>query len=224
MQAPEQSDASGSPLAAITACCQRERHTAQQGERRSPCCAELFRRAFGGEQDAWSAVWTIFERLMLAWAGVQHQVEPQDALQVAFMQFARYAPAQHELAATDELAPVLVYLRRCVKTAVIDQARRLKRHSFSEPLDDQANHVAVGAPDELVIVRATLRARIDERLKDTAERLAFELYFAGEWTAAAIAAAHPEQFADTAAVYVVVQRLRRRFTSDAELRELFRES
>lgn len=66
----------------LVTCCQSERTVFRQtGEQRSPCCMELFRRAFAGDQDAWTEVVRIFNRMLYQWVGRVNYRLDNDELQ-----------------------------------------------------------------------------------------------------------------------------------------------
>lgn len=108
------------------------------GERASPACVELVRRAFAGEQAAWAALFTeVFQhdllRLLEAAARrYQEQTgtvfgaeELADALQETQLAFWRYAPQAPTLLQSGELDPIIAYLKKCVMSAVSTVARKL---------------------------------------------------------------------------------------------------
>lgn len=56
------------PLDHLARCCKQERQSYRNsGELSSPCCMQLFRRAFAGEQEAWGYVIDIFQPLIDSW-------------------------------------------------------------------------------------------------------------------------------------------------------------
>lgn len=111
----------------LVARCQQERsafYTTGAGQ--SPACVALFRRAFAGDEAAWSAVYTLFDPQVRAWIGRQPLLDPEDAVQDSWRSFARSAPQRPGLVAGDDLSLVLAYLRTCVKSAVLMLIRAMR--------------------------------------------------------------------------------------------------
>ncbi len=96
----DSADLSHQTLAKVIAGCQQERSDYRHKRiDESPSCVEVFRRAFAGNQEAWAAVQATFELQVRAWIGGQKVVNPDDAVQEAFLAFFRYAPAHASLVA-----------------------------------------------------------------------------------------------------------------------------
>lgn len=126
-------------LQALVRQCQAERQAfLRRGERASPACVELVRRAFAGDQAAWTVLFTeVFShdlhRLIAAAARrYQEQTgtafgteELADALQETQLAFWRYAPQAPTLLQSGELDPIIAYLKKCVMSAVSTVARKL---------------------------------------------------------------------------------------------------
>lgn len=203
----------------VLARCQHER-TAYRQERitTSPACVELFRRAFGDDQEAWAAVHAAFAPLVRAWIGVQHRLEPDEVLQESFLAFARYAPRHPDLVIGNDLSRVLAFFRQCTKTALLMILRKLKT---------APDTVAVDAADQLTThgiadleYRLAMYERVRQLLTTDEERLVFTCRFVYDMKPQDILAAHRETFGDMQQLNTVLQRIVRRLRQDQELRQL----
>lgn len=130
MSSSSRAQHSATGLDTLVTACQRERSAYYAtGSGDSPACMALFQRAFGGDQAAWAAIYTLFDSQLRAWVGQQQQVEPDDVIQDAWRGFAHTAPQRPHLLATDDLGPLLeaLYRRDCpdVTTLVRYQERQL---------------------------------------------------------------------------------------------------
>lgn len=218
---------SASSLQEVIAACQHERSLFRShAEDTSPACIEVFRRAFAGDQDAWTAIYTTFNSLMRGWIGVQRVVDPEEAAQEAFRAFAQHAPQSLNLNISSQLAPVLAYLRRCTMTAVL---RLLREVQVSQQLYAQFHIVEIEAIEEYVahqnldedtITRLVLRERVAALLFSDEERLVCTECLINGHKPAELAALHPELFTDVKVVYGIEQRIIRRFQKDLAIREL----
>jgi len=115
----------------ITLACQQERQAYLQNSANpySPLSLQMFRRAFSGDPDAWTCLYQTFKAQVEAWIGTQKRLSPEDIAQEAWLSFARYAPRCRDFALTETIGPILAYLRRCVRTAVVDMQRELNKAS-----------------------------------------------------------------------------------------------
>ena len=143
-------------LQALVRQCQAERQAfLRRGERASPACVELVRRAFAGDQAAWTALFSdVFlhdlHRLITAAARrYQEQTgrafgteELADALQETQLAFWRYAPQAPTLLQSGDLDPIIAYLKKCVMSAVSTVARKLP------PLGEVGLSEMAGSEDE----------------------------------------------------------------------------
>lgn len=206
----------------IVGLCQQERQPTYLSNhpRSSPACVELFRRAFTEDQEAWHALQATFAPLMQKWVGVQRQVEPTDVMQEALLAFYRSAPKAPGLLTSDDLGPVLTYLRRCVKTALLSLLRHT--HYQQVTLSIEVMHELLAAEDAIQQsdVRLTLQKRLTELLESEQERLVFYLRFTGNIGPKQIYAEHPDAFIDYTEVATIIQRLSRRLRKDEVLQSL----
>jgi DNA-directed RNA polymerase specialized sigma24 family protein len=214
-------DLSEQRLSDIVAHCQDERIAYRhQHVRESPWSVELLRRAFAGNQEACAAVHATFERSMRAWIGRQRLIDPEDALQEAFCSFFRFAPSQPALVAGDELGPVMSYLQRTTKTALLGLLRKEHRHAQTVYLDDSLDSSDADAADETAEVRLVLRERLQELLRTDEERLIFHWRFVCAMKPQDILERSSDRFADIDAVYAIIQRIVRRLRDDPVIRQL----
>lgn len=197
--------------------CQRERTRFQQdGRPESPACVELFRRALAtiSDQEAWIAIQQIFEPLMRSWIGAQQYIEPDDVIQDALFAF-----SCAELIITDQLSPILAYLRRCTKTALLQIARkkRLPTAEF-DALSTGADQVNFARQIDL---RLSLEKRLNELLHDEKEALVFQWRFVHNVGPQQIYSENRATFQNQQEVATIIQRLTRRMRKDTELRNLW---
>ncbi|WP_298490249.1 RNA polymerase subunit sigma-70 [uncultured Chloroflexus sp.] len=206
----------------LVTCCQTERTAFRQtGEQRSPCCMELFRRAFAGDQDAWTEVVRIFNRMLYQWVGrVNYRLdndELQTAIDEAWVGLHKGGTKHASLTATDNLAPLLEYLKTCVERAVLQMRRKKDRWSRYKLLDTE-RHIAYSLPVDTVRVSEIL-AYI-ERVFTAKDCLLFELVFFQGYKPFEVVESHPDLFPDQQSVYQALQTLRRRLRHDPVFREL----
>jgi DNA-directed RNA polymerase specialized sigma24 family protein len=200
------------PLQTLCAACRCER---QHGDSEtSPACVELFRRAFAGDEQAWASASALFEPLMRHWIGVQSYVEIEDVLQEALLLFWRFAPQRPTLVLPDDLRPLLVYLRKTTKTALLKQLHNLPSgwqtaQQASPVCDDK--HATGGAFEAEVELRLLLEDSARRLLQTPAEHLIFQLHFGAALPPREILVQHGHLFADIANINTIIQRLTRRF-------------
>lgn len=227
MNKSSESSLSTFTLDQLIASCQHERSTFRtHGETHSPACLEIFRRAFAGDQDAWTAIYTTFSSLMRLWVGVQHVIEPDDAIQEAFRAFARHAPLKMHLETQALLSPVLAYLRKCTKTAII---RLLREYKTSQQVQEQIQIIGIDDIQELIshqnlaeetTVRMVLHERIPLLLFDDNERLVYAECLINGCKPAELIALYPKHFTEAKDIYKIQQRIIRRLYNDTGIREL----
>lgn len=207
--------------AQLAADCSRERSDFKQsGTQRSPACVELFRRAFDDDQEAWSVVHTTFEPLVINWVGVQNQVEPEEVVQDTFLQFFRYAPQQPSLVATEQLGPLVAYLRQTAKTSLLMAVRKAKRRQGQVSVDSVASIFASSHDNTQTDLRISLGERIDALLEDEKEQLIFHARFILNVGPKDIYAENEDRFEDYKEVATIIQRLTRRLRKDPILLDL----
>ena len=199
---------------------QERRDFLQADEKSSPACVELFRRAFDGDEEAWSGVYKIFKPLMKGWIGIPNNIDPEDVIQDAFISFSHYAPHNFSLLATESLSPILSYLKRCVQSTLVDILRRSKGQSIADLdglMPDELSDYNIIEQSNSIIA---MRERLSELLKDYEERLIFHLRFEYNMPPREIMAQYPGTFENYQEVATIIQRLTRRLRQDPIIREL----
>jgi DNA-directed RNA polymerase specialized sigma24 family protein len=181
---------------------------------------ELFRRAMvDDDATAWQAVMDVYRPLLVANAGrrvVRGLVIEDDGFCVdrAFQRFWQ-ACRKGRLHQFDDLAAILKYLKMCLGSVLLDEARARRRQACMS-IDDVPPETCISAdPAAQVIGQLTthdLWATVDRELNGTRERLVAHLSFVGGLTPREILACHPDEFHDVFDVYRtkrnVVERLR----------------
>jgi len=201
--------------------CQRERKIfREKGIQASPACVELFRRAFNSDQSAWEGINENFAPLIRNWIGVQNLVEPEDVIQDAFLQFFRYAPEKSSLVATDQLGPLLAYLRQTTKKSLLMAMRKEKKRKQQVSVDSVASIFASSKDNTETDLRISLGERIDSLLEDDKERLVFHSRFILNIGPKDIYSDHSDQFTDYNEVATIIQRLTRRLRKDPIILDL----
>lgn len=146
-------------------------------------CYELFQRALKeNDQEAWSALYKQYHRLVRVWLG-NPPGDPDDLVNEAFARLWRAIPAERfdRFPTTPAL---LAYLKRCAKSLAIDEARREERkQKVIEKLRKVQELTLAGSGSlslepmrEQVLERASrdqLYEHISARLKGRKERLVF---------------------------------------------------
>ena len=188
---------------------------------------ELFRRAIAeGDEQAWAAVVGLYRGLLLAQAGrqvIRKLVDEDGAFCVdrAFQRFWRATRGRglHEFG---DLAAILTYLKMCLASVLLDEARARRRKAcFSyDALPPDASVSADPSAEILAnLARRELWAALDRELRTDEERLVARLSFAVGLSPREIRARHPEHFADVAEVYRLKRNIIERLRHSAPMRE-----
>lgn len=118
-------------------------------------CLELFRRAIAlGDPRAWDAVVAAFGAQVVAWVRRHGSFgslpEPPEAYaNLAWSRFARHVTAER-IADFPRLASLLEFLRRCVASTLVDEARRAAARPAADALDAPLPDPAAG-PERLAL-------------------------------------------------------------------------
>ena len=217
----------------LATCCREERRAFQKiNDRYSPNCVELFRKAFAGNQQAWTAIKAIFEPLIRSWIGTQQRIDAETVQQDALLAFYRYAPARPNLVITADLGPVLQYLCECTKTSLLMVVRKEKKSKLAVALDSVVHLVAHNDIGQHSDLRLVLDQRLEELLSppfnatseeleiSQKEQLVFYWRFVYDIGPKNIYAENSEVFTSYQEVATIVQRLTRRLRNDNDLKEL----
>jgi hypothetical protein len=207
------------PLAELVRRC---RQTGAEGDReRDPYLYELLRRAIG-EQDeqAWEAATVQFRGAVLAnvrrhpWAA--NRFDDDYWINRTFERFWK-AIGPDRFALFPDIPSLLAYLKTCVHSVVVTDARSFQRTPLQVPLDAAAeasrgaDEVEREVLDELAM--RDLWKTVNAELDDDAERLVAHLSFVLDMKPAEIQALHADRFPTIAELYRVkrslVEKLRR---------------
>lgn len=183
-------------------------------------CFELFRRALAEDRgDAFTLVYQIYERQVLAWV-LHHSRFPQTGESAEFFAaaalrtfyFALRGPKFERFPA---LPQVLAYLKLCVHTAIAQYIRD-QRPDALLPLDNAAT--LADTPD-LGMRAAALEIwqHICRLLPDERDRLLAYCAFALDLKPRQIVERYPERWRDERDVSLALYRIRRVLRQDAEL-------
>jgi hypothetical protein len=198
-------------------------------------CFELFRRAFVDDnQHAWEVIVRIYGGLVAGWVSkhpesLRYSAETQDYVNRSF---ARFWVAVHKakFERFRDLRAVLAYLKMCVHSAVVEDARRVSLLNCAVTLDEAPPGLesdmpapAEAATERVVLTheaRNAVRDVVNARLQSDKERLVVHCLFELDLKPKAIYALHPEVFADVREIYVIRQVVLERLSRDPVLKSL----
>ena len=182
---------------------------------------ELFRRAIEeGDEAAWHDVVEIYRSVLLIQAGrqvVRGLVLEDDGFCVdrAFQRFWGASRAGR-IRRFDDLAAILKYLKMCLGSVLLDEARARRRQAWVSMDDVQPESDVTADPSSEAIGRLARRelwAAIGRELADPNEHLVARLSFIAGLSPREILARHPDRFQDVFDVYRIkrnmIDRLRR---------------
>jgi DNA-directed RNA polymerase specialized sigma24 family protein len=182
---------------------------------------ELFRRAIAdADEAAWEAVVALYRGLLIAQSARQvvRSLVVEDAgfcVDRAFQRFWRATRARgiHEFR---DLASILKYLKMCLASVLLDEARARRRQacvSFDDLAPDSYVSTDPSAAVVANIAQVDLWKSNERELRNDTERLVVRLSFAAGLSPREICALHPDHFPDVAEVYRLkrnlIERLRR---------------
>jgi DNA-directed RNA polymerase specialized sigma24 family protein len=196
-------------------------HTGRAQAAEDAAGLELFRRAIAdGDEAAWRDVIDMYRGMLLAQAS--HQVvrglvleDDGSCVDRAFQRFWGASRAGR-IKRFDDLGAILKYLKLCLGSVMLDEARARRRQAWMS-FDDLAHEADVGTdPSRKVIGRLARRelwAAVERELADPREHLVARLSFVAGLSPREIRARHPDQFEDVFEVYRIkrnmIDRLRR---------------
>jgi hypothetical protein len=186
-------------------------------------CFELLRRALAdGVPEAFTRVYRNYERQVLSWvyshSGFAQTGESADFFARSALSTFYFALRGPKFTQFTSLAKVLMYLKLCVHTAIM-QYLRDQRPSATTPLDE-ANEL-VHTPDlDHRADAAELWAHICRLLPDPRDRLLARYAFLQDLKPRQIMLEYPAQWSDEREISVALYRIRRLLRNDAELRRL----
>jgi hypothetical protein len=182
---------------------------------------ELFRRAIDdGDHGAWHVIVEVYRGLLVAQAA-RHVTrslitEPDsDCVDRAFERFWR-ATRSGRAPRFNDLAGVLKYLKLCLGSVLVDEARARRRRP-SVPIDDVSPDAVVSADPSGEVINRLARRELWEvirrELDNPDERLVAYLSFVAALSPREILARHPSRFPNAMEIYRVkrcmIERLRR---------------
>jgi hypothetical protein len=213
------------PLAIVAAACRLETDCYLRGEHApGHACRELFRRAVRQrDDDAWRALFAQYRPLVLAWvrrhpAAAGLDLADDDWVALTFARFfGGVRPGEFGTFAA--AAQLLQYLKLCVHSAVLDEARARRRTAaerLDEALPDRRPDVEAAAVDAEAARR--LWEAIMARTSDEGERVVARLCLAGGLKPREVQARHPALFPAVTDVYRRLRNLRERLARDPAIR------
>lgn len=181
-------------------------------------CYELFRRALEEQiQDAFTYIFRIYQAQCARWArsvvGFEHAGEPspEPFVSEAFASLFRDLRGER-FARFRRLESVLLYLKKCVVTTVLQQLRRSRVLSVSSEDDETLD----GGMEE--VESEHVWQRICQLLPDENDQLLADCRFRQNIKPAEIVRLHPNRWASAREVSVALQRICRTLRKDRELR------
>jgi hypothetical protein len=187
---------------------------------------ELFRLAIVERDEiAWTTLHTRYRALLITWAcrcgAWTHTSEAAaDLADQAFGRaWAALTPDRFDAFST--IGQLLSYLRACVTTTVIDNARAQASAERALPASRASTAVT---PEQIVLAdlgRRELWHTVIELATNSAERIVLLETFAWDFPPRAIQARHPRVFPDVASVYRAKRNVLGRLRHNQELRHLY---
>ncbi len=219
-------DVRGLSVTSLADQCQEEtaRYLRREGGE-GDCCFELFRRAVAARDgQAWERVVVQYRRIVLAW--VRHHPSralinesDDDWVNETFARFWR-AVSPDRFGMFPNLAAILRYLKMCVHSSLMDEARASDAQHVA-PMDD-AVEMAAPLDVEGVALGASTASHfwqsIQAELQDDVEQLVVYLSFVLDLKPGEIQARYPEHYASVADVYRIKRNVLERLRRSDEIR------
>ena len=216
------------PLVELARQCREQTARFLHGEERDDTfCFELFQRAVVHREDAaWAAIMTQYRGIVLAYVG-QHTTaamfnEPDEYwLNRAFQRFWS-AVGPERFGQFPDLASLLKYLKLCVHSVLMDEARARRASGGTTSLDEVSESAPDTADAEHTVLgklaSEQLWAAIARELQDEAEEKIAYFSFARDLKPAEIATRFPSLFSSVADVYRIKRNLLERLRRSAAIR------
>jgi DNA-directed RNA polymerase specialized sigma24 family protein len=217
------------PLEELIRLCESERADFRQSyEQQSPACMTLFRRAFAGDQVAWSYIFTLFGRMQYLWIrrsfdaasskGVHVDIEEDDIqgiLHDALIALHRASQRNPDLTATNDLAKLFQYWKKCIQTAVLTVLRTKRRQRLTDRLTQSVpNNNNYDLEFKVALWQRILTLLSEEEL--VILRLDLQGYKPQD-----IVHKFPQRFPNVQRIYQIKQNYLRRLQQDYIIRDLF---
>ncbi len=214
------------PLADLVRCCQRERDSfSKSGERSSPCCMNLLRRAFAGDQDAWYHVIEIFQPLIRQWIqrvcvkfpDLIDEHDRTEAADDALLKLKKGVDRQSHLLQGDDLGTPLAYLKKCAERAMLSLLRR--KHKGREQSADNTQYPDRSNELSDPETRIALSQRLEKVLSED-ESIVIEYIYLKGYKPQELLELFPERFPDVGRIYQIRQNVIRRLRNDPVIRNV----
>jgi len=206
--------------------CLQAEQAFRRGERSDrSACLEIFRRAILlREEEAWSALLSVYRPQVASWLRRQARFyrAPVALPDLVDMVFSRYwktmTPERFERRSPWSMLQIMAYLRRTTASTLHDACRFQKSWvnlKDSAKTDPPADEWVLGQME-----RERFWDAVQKELKDDQERLAIELVYRQGLRPREVARDHPDTFPDAHVVHVVlnrvIRRLRRHWAGDQD--------
>jgi len=223
--------ASDLPVADLARCCGRERRAfSESSERSSPCCMELFRRAFAGYQDAWIHITEIFQPILRQWIQRVYMrfsdlIDENDKTEVtdnAWLKLRKGITRQADLLQGDDLGKLLQYLKTCAEREMHSLLRKkfkekkLKEYLWLADNTELPDRSSRSSDPEKSIA---LTQRLKEVLSED-ELIVINCICIGGYPPQEILNLFPERFPDVGRIYQIRQNAIRRLRNDPVIRDI----
>ena len=179
------------------------------------------------DEAAWQVIIEVYRGLLVAQASrrvIRGLVVEDDGFCVdrAFQRFWR-ACQNGKVHQFNDLASILKYLKMCLGSVLLDEARARRRQAWVSIYDVPPEACVSADPAAQVIGRMAGRdlwAVIDRELADLQERMVARLSFVSGLSPREILARHPEKFEDVFDVYRTKRNMIERLRRCADLKAL----
>jgi RNA polymerase sigma factor (sigma-70 family) len=183
-------------------------------------CYELFRRAIvEQDQEAWTAVYEQYRRLVGRWVS-----DPSDRIDqevnAAFAKFWQAIDPRSFVSKFTEIGKVIAFLQLCARSVHVDAQRkeeRIARLIDLEPATGETRHIPSDQALDTVF-RQELFETLEHWLRDEQERIVFQLSFKVGLRPREIAQNHPGLFTNINEVRRVKERVVLRLSTNPQLR------
>jgi hypothetical protein len=201
-------------------------------------CFELFRRALEGrDEQAWEAIYRQYGPMAAGWARNHPELMRRgwEAQQFVNRAFERMLVAiqPQRFQRFHDLSCLLAYLKMCVHSAIVEEARKTAALSRMVALDalpaeiTPARRPEFDSPVDRMAFAAELRdtvwRAVNSRLQDDRERLVVHCLFELDLRPKAIFDRYPHAFRNVREIYTIRQVVLERLARDPALRALVRE-
>jgi hypothetical protein len=216
------------PLPELVSACQAETAKYLRGEpSRTAFCWEIFRRAVcERDQGAWEALFEQYRRLLIAWlrqhpAAARLGGDDEHWLTAAFERFFVSVGPERFGIFTD-LGQILRYLKMCLNSAVMDEARALGRTRHEQVSEHEPDRVATSDPHAIVVARQEherLWRDVLAACKSEAERAVALYCWKYGLKPAEVQARRPDLFPTVKEVYTTLRNLKDRLKRNPDIQK-----